>query len=422
VFVIKLFIISNVQGGAWFGADGENYLMAYAAILDDGIFSSNTLLHYWPAGYPIFIYALSLIGQSFVLTTISVVQSLLYSYAALLIGSSFLKTKFKKFSVLVFAFILLNPTLSLASIVVGYESLVASGLLISVSLILNSLIDQNRKLVLRNIILVSLISGFISFFQPRLLLSSFACIAIWIFFLAEKKSKFRYLGIALIIISISPAALIFRNNQANGFNAISTNLGVTMNLGSGDDATGAYMKEGFGVPCTAIVGNPAEQDSHLVGCVIEWYLENPVKGAELVFNKAKFFWSPWYGPEASGSMGRNPWLKVSPFRQMETNSVEAASLIFGTVGKAISVAWVLGGLFFLFFGFYTIWKFGGAERVFAVIILTQISLNWLVAIGTLGDHRQRLPIMGLSLILQAVGVRRVFMNRKDLLVDSTPLR
>ena len=26
VFIIKLIIIGNVQGGAWLGADGENYL------------------------------------------------------------------------------------------------------------------------------------------------------------------------------------------------------------------------------------------------------------------------------------------------------------------------------------------------------------------------------------------------------------
>jgi hypothetical protein len=121
-------------------------------------------------------------------------------------------------------------------------------------------------------------------------------------------------------------------------------------------------------------------------------------------------------------MARNPWLKINPIQDIASNSLDGNKLVFGTAGKVISIAWVLGGLFFMFFGFYTLWKFGGAERVFAVIILTQISLNWLVAIGTLGDHRQRLPIMGLSLILQAVGVRRVFMNRKDLLVDSTPLR
>ena len=75
VFVIKIIIISNVQGGAWLGADGENYLTGYDAMLKDGIFSTETKLTYWPAGYPLFILLLSLIGKSFVLTTLAVVQS-----------------------------------------------------------------------------------------------------------------------------------------------------------------------------------------------------------------------------------------------------------------------------------------------------------------------------------------------------------
>ena len=35
VFIIKLIVIGNIQGGAWLGADGENYLQAYDAILKE---------------------------------------------------------------------------------------------------------------------------------------------------------------------------------------------------------------------------------------------------------------------------------------------------------------------------------------------------------------------------------------------------
>jgi hypothetical protein len=63
VFIIKLGIIFRMEGinlahgdrvyfvdGAWPGADGENYISAYKALAKDGIFSPETLLHYWPAG------------------------------------------------------------------------------------------------------------------------------------------------------------------------------------------------------------------------------------------------------------------------------------------------------------------------------------------------------------------------------------
>jgi len=422
VFIIKLIIIGNIQGGAWLGADGENYLQAYDAILKDGVFSNERLLHYWPAGYPMFIFVLSIIGKSFVLTTLSVFQSAAYSFAAFLVASELSKTRFVKFSYIVFMFIIFNPTLSLSSMAVGYESLAASGLIISVALILNSLRIGSRNNLKRNLVIFSFVSSLISFFQPRLLLSSAITIFIWLFTSLEKKTAVKYISISLIILFISPAVLVFRNHEANGFNAISTNLGVTMNLGAGDNATGAYIKEGYGVPCSTITGNPAQQDSHLVGCVVTWYLGHPIKSAELFYNKARFFWSPWFGPEASGSMARNPWLIISPLKNIATSSPDGNKLVYGAVGKLISYLWVVGGLFFLFLGFLTFWRSGKPERIFALAAFTQIILNWLVAIGTLGDHRQRLPILGLSLMFQAVGIRKFLAGRKQLLVHTQPLR
>jgi hypothetical protein len=68
VFVVKLLIIFNIQGGdieisgrrffldgIWLGADGENYLKGYEALMRDGIFSKESILNYWPAGYPLMI-------------------------------------------------------------------------------------------------------------------------------------------------------------------------------------------------------------------------------------------------------------------------------------------------------------------------------------------------------------------------------
>jgi len=54
IFIVKLIIISNIQGNAWLGADGENYISAYEALTKDGIFSTERLLHYWPLDIPYF--------------------------------------------------------------------------------------------------------------------------------------------------------------------------------------------------------------------------------------------------------------------------------------------------------------------------------------------------------------------------------
>jgi hypothetical protein len=69
-----------------------------------------------------------------VLTTLSIVQSAVFSYAAYFLANELLKTRLKNFAFLTLMIVICNPTLSLSSIVIGYESLVASGLLISLGL------------------------------------------------------------------------------------------------------------------------------------------------------------------------------------------------------------------------------------------------------------------------------------------------
>ena len=269
IFIAKLITIFNIQENAWLGADGENYISAYEALVKDGLFSSERLLHYWPAGYPIFLLILSFLGKAWLFASLTILQSLVYSAAVFYFVYQLSKTKVRNYSFLVMLFLLLNPTLSLASICVGYESLAASGLLITLGLLIQDLTSNSNKVFQRNIILAAITIGFISFFQPRLLLSGLVGIAIWVLVRKPIKSAILVMVIATSIVAVSPALLMLRNQNANGFSAISTNLGITMNLGAGDEADGSYRpKEKYGVPCTTIEGNAAQQDSHLVRCVL----------------------------------------------------------------------------------------------------------------------------------------------------------
>jgi hypothetical protein len=422
IFIIKLVTIFNIPGNAWLGADGENYINAYESLLKDGFFSSEMLLHYWPAGYPLFLLMLSFLGKGWLFATLSILQSLVYSAAVFYFVYQLSKTKVRNYSFLVMLFLLLNPTLSLASICVGYESFAASGLLVTLGLLIQDLTSNSSKVFQRNILLAAIAIGFISFFQPRLLLSGLVGITIWVSIRKPFKSAVLVMVVAISIVAVSPALLMLRNQNANGFTAISTNLGTTMNLGAGDEADGSYRpKEKFGVPCSNIEGNAAQQDSRLVRCVIDWYLANPTKSVELLTNKAIFFWSPWFGPEAVGSMARNPWLKISPLVDIATSSEEGNKLIYGSFGKIISWGWILLSLTLFGIGFWRLWRIGGIEKVIGIFALSQVILNWLIAMGTLGDHRQRLPILGLSIFLQTIGIKAIFKGKGSALVDGPSL-
>ena len=420
IFVIKLIIIGNVQGGAWLGADGENYLTGYDAMLKDGIFSTETKLTYWPAGYPLFILFLSLIGKSFVLTTLAVVQSAIYSFSAYFFTAQLAKTRLKNFAYLAFFMILLNPTLSLSSIAVGYESLAAAGYLIVAGLLIKDFVQKDDKKLLPYIAISSAIFGFMSFIQPRLIVSGILVTLLWILIRKPWKSAALLVAVSLAVTLFFPATLVFRNKMAVGLNSISTNLGGTMNIGAGDKAEGGYASKDVGVPCVT-TGTDAEKDSQQVACVLKWYLNNPTKAAKLFYNKSKFFWSPWEGQLANGTMARNPWLKIHPVRDMQQNP-DGDKLVRGPIGSLVSWSWFLGGLGFLFYGFIVLWRARQLERLIGSIAMIAISTSWLISLVTIGDHRFRLPIMGMSLFLQAVGIRTLFKGGKPPMVDGPALR
>ena len=436
VFIIKLGIIFRIEGinagsgdrvyfvdGAWLGADGENYLMGYNALLKDGIFSPESILNYWPAGYPLLILFLSILGKSWVLTTLSILQSLVFSYAVYFFALQISRTRLKKFSYLVFLLILLNPTLSLSSIVIGYESITASGILIACGLMVKDVIEKKEKGFVKYLLSISLVFSFLSFVQPRLIVTGGLAIILWVYLRKGFKLGIRYVIVGLLIMSLLPATLVLRNQQALGLTSISTNLGVTMNLGAGDGATGGYVgsTSKAGVECKTS-GTSVEQDNQRVRCVLNWYLSNPVKAGELFFNKTLYFWSPWDGPLANGTMARNPWLTISPIRDTAQNSTEGNKLVNQGFGKFASWLWLISGLVLLIYGFFVLWKIGSLERFLALLAMLIVGSNLVISLMTIGDHRFRIPIMGMSLFLQAIGLKTLLRGGKAPIVDGPSLR
>jgi len=256
--------------------------------------------------------------------------------------------------------------------------------------------------------------------QPRLIITGILLNIFWVITRKGVKASALLVVISLVATLLFPAALVYRNHKAIGINSISTNLGVTMNIGAGDKATGGYMKEGYGVPCTP-TGSAAQADTQRVKCVLDWYVNNPVKAIKLFYNKTLYFWSPWYGPEANGTMARNPWLTISPIKNI-ASTPDGDKLVYGGFGKIISWLWLLGGLALLLYGYQILRRQNSLERFMANLAMVVIATNWLISLMTIGDHRFRIPIMGMSLFLQAIGLRTLFKGGKAPMVEGPALR
>jgi hypothetical protein len=420
VFIIKLIIIGNVQGGIWAGADHEGYTNALNALMKDGIFSNKFELHYWPAGYPLVILFLSIFGKSYVLTTLAIIQSAIFSFAVYYFAANLSKTRLRKYTYLSFIIILFNPTLTLSSIATGYESLTASGYLIVAGLIIKDFVQKNDKNLVKYLAISSAIFGLMTFMQPRLIVSGLIINTFWIFLRRHFKSATILILLSFLLTLFFPATLVYRNHKAIGLNTISINLGGTMNIGAGDKAEGGYASKDIGVPCVTH-GTETQKDNQLVACVLKWYLKNPDKAGRLFYNKSKFFWSPWEGQLANGTMARNPWLKISPISNMQKNP-DGNKLVRGPIGSLVSWGWFLGGLGLLIYGFLVLWRLKSLERLIGSIAAIAVGTSWLISLFTIGDHRFRIPIMGMSLFLQVVGCKTLLRGGKAQMVDGPGLR
>lgn len=401
--VIKLIVMANTPGGGWLGADGENYLTGVDGLLKDGFFSKEGKLLYWPAGYPIFIWPLAAISISKFVYFLGLIQSTFFAYATFLFTRELKKTNISFLAVTISLLITFNPTLSLSTLAVGYEAPVAALLMISMAYLIRDLSVQSDKISLKNIIIIALSLSVSSFLQPRILLFGVAFIFFWCLKKSGSKARVQLLGLTLVLVMLFPSVLILRNIVANDKATISTNLGVTMRIGAGDDATGGYGVPKTPIPCPPKSKGQEVTDNQIVGCVLKWYLSNPGKSAQLMINKTVYYWSPWFGPAANGTMARNPWLKVSPLVWM-AKSKSGNDLIYGGLGRFISWVWLLGGLLLVGAGLIWLWRLGGIERNMAWLAGIPVILGWLTSLGTIGDHRFRIPQMGLSLFLQGVGV------------------
>jgi len=408
-FLIKLIIMANIKDanggflGGWLGADGENYLSGVDGLLQQGYFSDKSILSYWPAGYPILIWILTKISLAHVIFLISFTQSIFYAYASYYFVKQLRGTKLQPYMFLIGLGIAFNPTLSLSSLAVGYESPIAACMLMVTGLIMKSRQSGNdRGLVLR-VISAGLFSALASFMQPRWVLTSIVIAIVWALMYKNRKVQALILIGVVGIMAIAPAIMIQRNQHSIHKSVISTNLGVTMKLGAGDGTQGGYAHTGPDVPCEPVAPATAVTDNDVVKCVIKWYASHPGKSIRLFINKGWFYWSPWSGPLGNGTMARNPWLKIDPIVNIAKGSQSGNDLVYKSVGRGISFFWVIGCISLFFIGFFWLRSMKGIYANLAYASFIPVVISWLVSMGTIGDHRFRIPTMSLSVFLQVVG-------------------
>ncbi|MEY4290905.1 MAG: hypothetical protein RL130_847 [Actinomycetota bacterium] len=408
-FVIKLITMANIKNvdggflGGWLGADGENYLSGVDGLLAQGYLSDKSILSYWPAGYPILIWLLTKISLTYVIALISFTQTIFYAYASYYFVKQLRGTRLQPYMFWIAVALAFNPTLSLSSLAVGYESPIAACMLMVVGLIIKSVQSPyDRQFVLR-VISAGFFSALATFMQPRWILTTFVIAVIWALITKGRKSQALILVGVVGIMALAPVLMIQRNIASIDKAVISTNLGVTMNIGAGPDTRGGYAKTGESIPCEPTPPATSVSDNELVRCVIKWYITNPGQAIRLFIFKGWYYWSPWSGPLGNGTMARNPWLKINPVVDIAKGSQSGNDLVYKSIGKGISFFWTVGCISLFFIGFFWLRSMKGIYANLAWASFAPVVISWLVSMGTIGDHRFRIPTMSLSVFLQVMG-------------------
>ena len=402
-FTIKLITMANITGGGWLGSEGESWLAGADGLLKQGYYSDASVLSYMPAGYPILIWLIAKISVVHGVWLLSFVQSALYAYASYFFVKQLRDTKIRPYIFLIGIAIAFNPTLSLSTLVVGYESLLSTSMLLIVGFIIKSKNLTGEVKIEKLIFGVGAISALATFIQPRWILTTIIIAIAWALMFKHRKIQAAILIGVIGIMSIAPALIVQRNIQSVNKAVVASILGGNMAVGAGDETSGGYPHMGAVVPCEPTPPATAVTDSDMFKCVIKWYVGHPVKGVRLFINKGFFYWSPWSGPLGEGTMARNPWLKFNPLNSIAKGSQEGSDFINKLPGKIISFAWVMGCISMMFVGFFWLRSMKGLYANIAHITLIPVVVSWLVTLATVGDHRYRIPTMPLSLFLQVMG-------------------
>ncbi len=410
ITLVKFIIIFNIEpisqyysAGAWLGSDTDGYLQGAKSIATEGFFSKSGFLSYYAPGYPIFIWIVETFFGSKTFLVISILQTIFYSFSIYLLAKQIFLLGLRKVAVSFILLALLNPMLSLSSMQLGYESLVASLISIILALLIKEYQYLEKKKMSYRIILVSLLMGISIWLAPRMILTNLIVLIFYAFYSKNKSSLVAALCGICIVITFQ-LSIFARNYIAIGSFTSQTSLGNLALMGAGPLATGTYVNGPTGVSCLTKSENEASQSTEKFKCAVKWYAENPFQGTQLLWKKSYHLWSPWFGPLAGGTNALHPYYQS--FHPIKSNitSQQQIDLIFGPIGKIISWLWIIGGWILLVLGFMYLWSKQERARTAGLLSILLICLNWISALITIGDSRYRIPLMSVSLLLQIIGL------------------
>lgn len=413
VSVAKSLAIPFMDSKTWLGADGETYLAIAKDIAKTGILTQSEQMLYWSGGgYSILISPFMSLGEDAATRVFLLLQTALFGASVAYMCMQLAATRLTRFAIPLAYLLLLNPTLSLSSLQIGYEAPTAALHMLVLGLMIADLRTDPEDRLISGFVIAALLVSLSAALQPRLAVGGGALLLIWAIARVGWRRATPFVALALVLVLVLPGILMLRTKMAVGQATLGSNIGVMTRMGAGPGSTGTYNGGAdTGLDCNVDGLSAVEAGNAQAKCALLWNLQNPVAAAKLAWMKSAYLWSPWFGPVSGGTQARNLYLKFHPVRSF-IDTQQRLDLVMGPEGKLISWLWIIGAWIVVAIGALGLWRLDGVERYAGLGALAIILGSWAVAILTIGDHRHRVPFMGMSLFLQLVGVVVIFNRGK----------
>lgn len=351
-------------------------------------------------GYPAAAHLTLLLLKADALWPIGVVQSVLYAVATWQLATAIARTRLAWATIPFALIVTLNPALTLSTVALSPDGLVASLAMLALALMVRDLLVAPDRRRPWRLLVGALLLGLATVALPVFALGALGMLVGWAVARGNREQAIWLGSASVAALMVLPLALLAGNQIAN--NSARVAVGAdrqTFNFGSLAPNTVRDDNSRCGVTSIDLLS----LDVPRWRCLTAWYQEESAEASQDAVHHAVGFWEPWAGPLHEPSLRDNPWGDLQPVHRWGDD--DPRSILASPFAAAVSWLWMLGSVTAALAGMAGLRQLGEVEHALSTAIGWLVVGAWLVGSIVGADASSRLPVLAPLLLLQVAGWR-----------------
>lgn len=401
VLFAKVLLLSWIDGGIWVGGAGFTRFAEIAVMENYGLFAPGVEM--LSSGYASVVHLLGVLLKTDALWPVAFIQSALLSLAVWYFTVSLRHTRIAWATVPLAYLLLLNPPFSLATLALGPDGLVGSLVLLGMGQLVRDLATPRDQRTARRLLIGAALFGMAGFLVPLVAAGAVIVLYTWAAMRGNREQAISLGAAAAALLLALPLLLLVRNQIASNSAALpsfSTDPSISVTGGTGSTGT-----DGSRCGIGSLGVTSLQPDTFR--CMMGWYREASEATSSRAMPNATAFWAPWVGPMSTSGVEDNPWTVLHPLNRLGSSS-DPRTLLGSPIAAFVSWLWVLASIGLVLAGAAALRGLGDLTRELSTGAIWLVGGTWLLATLTFADASSRMPVVGLTVLLQLIGWRFLF--------------